>query len=67
MKNKLTFWITFFIAFCLMLLLFFGEPLLARKFGSHPFLYRAILVLVVSLLSGGVANYISYKYKKKHE
>ena len=66
-KNKSAFWIPFFITFCVFLFSLFADPFLDKIFGIHPFLYRVILLLIVSLLSGVVANYISYKYNKRHK
>lgn len=66
-KNKTAFWIPFSITFCVFLFSLFAEPFFDKIFGTHPFLYRVILLLIVSLLSGAVANYISYRYNKRHK
>ncbi|TGE55824.1 hypothetical protein [Weissella confusa] len=66
-KNKSAFWIPFSITFCFFLFFLFAEPFLDKIFGTHTFLYRVILLLIVSLLSGAVANYISYRYNKRHK
>lgn len=66
-RNKTAFWIPFSITFCVFLFSLFAEPFLDKIFGTHPFLYRVILLLIVSLLSGAVANYISYRYNERHK
>lgn len=66
-KNKSAFWIPFSITFCVFLFFIFAEPFLDKIFGAHHFLYLVISLLIVSLLSGVVGNYISYKYNKRHK
>lgn len=66
-RNKTAFWIPFSITFCVFLFSLFAEPFLDKIFGTHPFLYWVISLLIVSLLSGVVGNYISYKYNKRHK